>query len=86
MTISYNHFRITGKLISKDLKEYDDMRNCEVNDFRWKIKAFANNLAQINTIQIVCHDKMRLLSFSSFSYYFGRVIKKSFDKCFKISF
>ena len=42
----FNHFQITGKLISKDLKEYDDMRNCEVNDFRWKIKAFANNLAQ----------------------------------------
>ena len=35
-----------GKLIGKDLDEYEKMRNCEVNDFRWKIKVFANGLAQ----------------------------------------
>ena len=57
---------------------------CFLRDFF--LSFIYNNLAQINTIQIVCYDKMRLLSFSSFSYYFGRVIKKSFDKCFKISF
>ena len=48
-TLKFKYLNIsslTGKLISKDLEEYDKMHNCEVNDFRWKIKAFANNLAQ----------------------------------------
>ena len=35
-----------GKLIGKDLRDYSKIQNCEVNDFRWKMKALANNLAQ----------------------------------------
>ena len=37
---------VAGELIGKDLREYHNIQNCEVNDFRWKMKTFANNLAQ----------------------------------------
>lgn len=35
-----------GKLIGKNLKDFEDLRNCEVNDFRWRMKVFANKIAQ----------------------------------------
>ena len=38
--------RSIGKLIGKNLTEFDDLRNCEVNDFRWRMKVFANKIAQ----------------------------------------
>ena len=38
--------RSIGKLIGKNLREFDDLRNCEVNDFRWRMKVFANKVAQ----------------------------------------
>lgn len=42
----YQFKKNVGRLIGKDLKEFDNMRNCEVNDFRWRMKVFANTLAQ----------------------------------------
>ena len=38
--------RQVGKLIGKNLAEFDDLQNCEVNDFRWRMKVFANKIAQ----------------------------------------
>ena len=35
-----------GQLIGFDLKRYNMMMSCEVNDFRWRMKVFANQLAQ----------------------------------------
>lgn len=35
-----------GKLIGKNLNEFEELRNCEVNDFRWKMRVFANKIAQ----------------------------------------
>ena len=37
---------LPGEVIGKDLREYYNIQNCEVNDFRWKMKAFANGKAQ----------------------------------------
>ena len=36
----------TGKLIGKNLSDFEDLRNTEVNEFRWKMKVFANAIAQ----------------------------------------
>ena len=35
-----------GQLIGMDLKKFDRMMNCEVNDFRWRMKVFSNKIAQ----------------------------------------
>ena len=35
-----------GQLIGIDLKKFEKMSNCEVNDFRWRMKVFTNRLAQ----------------------------------------
>ena len=35
-----------GQLIGMDMKKFDKMMNCEVNDFRWRMKVFSNKLAQ----------------------------------------
>ncbi len=35
-----------GHLIGLDLKKFDKLMSCEVNDFRWRMKVFANKIAQ----------------------------------------
>lgn len=45
-------FLIAGNLIGKDLKDFEDLRNCEVNDFRWRMKVFANRIAQERKIRL----------------------------------
>lgn len=42
----YMFKRQVGQLIGIDLKKFDKMMSCEVNDFRWRMKVFANKLAQ----------------------------------------
>ena len=37
---------MSGKLLGKNLSDFDEMRSCEVNDFRWRVKVFANRIAQ----------------------------------------
>ncbi len=37
---------LPGKLIGKNLSDFEDLRNTEVNEFRWKMKVFANAIAQ----------------------------------------
>ena len=41
-----------GKLIDKSLSDFDDLRNTEVNDFRWRMKVFANQIAQARRVQL----------------------------------
>lgn len=36
----------SGNLIGKSIKDFEELRNCEVNDFRWRMKVFANRIAQ----------------------------------------
>ncbi len=42
----YQFKQRVGQLIGKDLRDFDKLRSCEVNDFRWRMKVFANRLAQ----------------------------------------
>ena len=41
-----NNFVFPGKLICKDMKHFDEIRSVEVNEFRWRTKVFANQVAQ----------------------------------------
>ena len=43
---------LAGKLIGKSLSDFDDLRNTEVNDFRWRMKVFANQIAQARRVQL----------------------------------
>lgn len=43
---NYMFKKQVGQLIGIDLRKFDKMMSCEVNDFRWRIKVFANQLAQ----------------------------------------
>ena len=43
---NYMFKRQIGQLIGLDLKQFDKMMSTEVNDFRWRMKVFANQLAQ----------------------------------------
>ena len=42
----YMFRRNIGQLIGIDLKKFDKMMNCEVNEFRLQMKKFANKVAQ----------------------------------------
>lgn len=43
---------VAGKLIGKSLSDFDDLRNTEVNDFRWRMKVFANQIAQARRVTL----------------------------------
>ena len=42
----YMFKRQVGQLIGMDMKKFDKMMSCEVNDFRWRMRVFANKMAQ----------------------------------------
>ncbi|XP_059078692.1 phosphatidylinositol 4,5-bisphosphate 3-kinase catalytic subunit beta isoform-like isoform X2 [Tigriopus californicus] len=41
-----------GKLIGKNLQDFDELRNPEVNDFRWQMKLFCRKIAQARRIRL----------------------------------
>ena len=42
----YMFKRQVGQLIGMDMKKFDKMMSCEVNDFRWRMRVLANKMAQ----------------------------------------
>lgn len=57
----YMFKRHVGSIIGKNLNEFDDLRNCEVNDFRFRMRRFANRVAQERKSRLSRGPKSKLL-------------------------
>ena len=57
----YMFKRQVGQLIGMDMKKFDKLMSCEVNDFRWRMRVFANRMAQERRSRLKSSLKERIM-------------------------